>query len=359
MGNVPSVFLAEEIEWSEYINQTWRSETTRQLDGLGGPGRQPIPRGSSFSRKLELLESELSRHGAELSQFFNPGSSRSPAKIGIPTLLKPKGRLVASEWRVRVHKARRRVILLVKVVVKLMRGKLTVAPVPRLDRFDFAIYATLGPDWHRVADEQKRYMVLRTQVEEATVALQDALHAAACSAEKEQIEHGKAAVTALVNGGLSPLMADLLVKTEINESGEDPRVRDHHAKQQSQGYGDNNPATLTAKTRQGKLPGHHALGYTGGLPMKRRIIMSSGGGGGGGSSDPPPLTSSQNTGRTSLAIQQRRISIRDHVVPGSRTSGIGGTIALYVGQLNMPQSPRSPRPSPGRSPRAVSPGGRD
>lgn len=47
-------------------------------------------------------------------------------------------------WRLRVHASRRRVILVVRSMVRLMRGKVRVAPVPKLDRFDFAIYATLG-----------------------------------------------------------------------------------------------------------------------------------------------------------------------------------------------------------------------
>lgn len=69
----------------------------------------------------------------------------------------------------RVHASRRRVLLVVKCVVLLMRGKLRVAPVPRLDRFDFAIYSSLGSEWLKVAEEQQRYMLLRDQVEAATV----------------------------------------------------------------------------------------------------------------------------------------------------------------------------------------------
>ncbi|GLC53939.1 hypothetical protein PLESTB_000889800 [Pleodorina starrii] len=88
-------------------------------------------------------------------------------------------------WRQRVHAARRRALLVIRVMVLLMaEAKIKSAPVPRLDKFDFAIYSTLGADWHRVADEQQRYMTLRDQVEQAAVALQDAIYAATVQMER-------------------------------------------------------------------------------------------------------------------------------------------------------------------------------
>lgn len=57
---------------------------------------------------------------------------------------------MVAEWRVRVHASRRRVMLIITVIVRLMRGKMRMAPVPRLDHFDFAIYHTLGLDWIKV-----------------------------------------------------------------------------------------------------------------------------------------------------------------------------------------------------------------
>ncbi|KAG2452757.1 hypothetical protein HYH02_002987 [Chlamydomonas schloesseri] len=196
MGNAVgrrSVLLksSDRIEWHEYIQEEWRADGAKELDGLGGLHRDPVPRGASFSKKLAFLEVALNKHGTELEQFFKPqgqagdanrgqqGAKRS-SKIPIPTLLALKqGRGDApAEWRVRVHASRRRVLLVIKCVVLLMRGKLRVAPVPRLDRFDFAIYSSLGTDWLKVAEEQQRYMMLRDQVEAATVALQDAIQAA-------------------------------------------------------------------------------------------------------------------------------------------------------------------------------------
>lgn len=56
----------------------------------------------------------------------------------------PAGPQPVAEWRVRIHAARRRVIITVTCAVRLMRGKVHGSAVPRLDHFDFAIYSTLG-----------------------------------------------------------------------------------------------------------------------------------------------------------------------------------------------------------------------
>ncbi|KAG2427779.1 hypothetical protein HXX76_012104 [Chlamydomonas incerta] len=190
MGNGRSVLWKDsaQLQWHEYIQEEWRADGAKELDGLGGLNREPVPRGASFSKKLAFLEITLNKHGTELEQFFKPQGgdpnrgqpgARRP-KIPIPTLLALKQGPgdPPAEWRVRVHASRRRVLLVVKCVVLLMRGKLRVAPVPRLDRFDFAIYHSLGSEWLKVAEEQQRYMALRDQVEAATVALQDAIQAA-------------------------------------------------------------------------------------------------------------------------------------------------------------------------------------
>eukprot|EP00198_Chlamydomonas_reinhardtii_P011187 XP_001700524.1 predicted protein [Chlamydomonas reinhardtii] len=167
----------------------WEVLAKKRCIILNRLNREPVPRGASFSKKLAFLEITLNKHGTELEQFFKPQGgdpnrgqpgARRPNKIPIPTLLALKQGPgdPPAEWRVRVHASRRRVLLVVKCVVLLMRGKLRVAPVPRLDRFDFAIYSSLGSEWLKVAEEQQRYMLLRDQVEAATVALQDAIQAA-------------------------------------------------------------------------------------------------------------------------------------------------------------------------------------
>ncbi|KAG2492163.1 hypothetical protein HYH03_009654 [Edaphochlamys debaryana] len=207
MGNAGSLILAREPDWDAYLTAEWRSDTARELDSLGGLCRAPIPRGGSFSARLALLETVLNKHGTELQKFFQPQQAdpnakkgRRGAKLPIPELLALRqGPIEVAEWRQRMHAARRRVILVVKCTVLMMRGKLKVAPVPRLDRFDFAIYSTLGGDWIKVAEEQQRYMTLRDQVEAATVALQDAIQAA--TAPPEPVRTNSRSLPPLAVGG--------------------------------------------------------------------------------------------------------------------------------------------------------------
>lgn len=193
MGGTHSSALSErQPDWEVYVRGEWRSEQSRELDEMGGLDRAPVARGGSFSAKLQLLEATLKKHGNELQEFFNPvqpqehhpkalGRLARKGKVVVPEMLAMErgGRTVVAEWRIRVHAARRRVLIIVKCVVRLMRGTLRVAPVPRLDHFDFAIYQTLGAEWIKVAEEQQRYALLKEAVDATTVALQDAIQAMA------------------------------------------------------------------------------------------------------------------------------------------------------------------------------------
>eukprot|EP00195_Chlamydomonas_chlamydogama_P017045 CAMPEP_0202895096 /NCGR_PEP_ID=MMETSP1392-20130828/4369_1 /ASSEMBLY_ACC=CAM_ASM_000868 /TAXON_ID=225041 /ORGANISM="Chlamydomonas chlamydogama, Strain SAG 11-48b" /LENGTH=1752 /DNA_ID=CAMNT_0049580001 /DNA_START=21 /DNA_END=5279 /DNA_ORIENTATION=- len=224
MGNARSSIVAAQPEsWDLYLREPWRSDRAKQLDVHGGLGRDPLPRGQSFSAGIEFLQ-EAVESGTDVLQEFvsNPGALNKhhvPAsKEGFMTfserraaeraLKEAQARAEAhqkaleaaggsehraamrrqrmhevAEWRIRIHAARHRVVLILRVVILMKRGKKFRERAQRFEHLGYVVPTALMADVKRFADEQRSYDMLKHRVERLMAAVEDE---EAGSAEEEE-----------------------------------------------------------------------------------------------------------------------------------------------------------------------------
>ncbi|EFJ47798.1 hypothetical protein VOLCADRAFT_91775 [Volvox carteri f. nagariensis] len=165
-------------------------------------------------------QNELVKRGSELERFFSPSPSsaqRAVHQAGRPSCYGGSSRVSVLGPRPR------------GVSEFLQRPRGTAECVPptspqrSMAKCSMVLAIKRGSDWHRVADEQQRYATLRSQVEEAAVALQDAVYAAAEQLESREREKGRldpgksVAFVAAPNSNLPRLLAQLLNKPAGDE----------------------------------------------------------------------------------------------------------------------------------------------
>uniref|UniRef100_A0A7S2VUP2 Uncharacterized protein n=1 Tax=Chlamydomonas chlamydogama TaxID=225041 RepID=A0A7S2VUP2_9CHLO len=94
--------------------------------------------------------------------------------LDLRNLAPSKERSVA-EWRMRVHRCRRRVIIVVLTVVRLQRGLKRPLRLRRVDSFSFFIPLALGEEVGKFVDEQHKYSESRAEVLQVKDAMDDVL----------------------------------------------------------------------------------------------------------------------------------------------------------------------------------------
>ena len=88
--------------------------------------------------------------------------------------VEPESRV--AEWRLRVHRARRRVIMVVMTVVRLKRGLGHPQRMHRVDSFSFYIPLALGEEYGRFIEEQVRHGAISFEVQQYKVRGHRPLH---------------------------------------------------------------------------------------------------------------------------------------------------------------------------------------
>ncbi|GAX76453.1 hypothetical protein CEUSTIGMA_g3898.t1 [Chlamydomonas eustigma] len=214
-----------EQEWRIYVTSHWRSEKSRELHKLGGLGRPAIGRGNSFKMKMEYLGSTLLNQADILESLFEEAKKKGPRQSPTTSLasLSKKHQLsgksnamvavvadgslsneneeasimmrndveisaatdgsgasssaltvipaaaaacsTIAAWRLRVHQARRRTLLLLVCVFRfrscLKRKGSSGGGLHRIDSFSYMIPQMLGEDCSKFIAQQKRLLARR------------------------------------------------------------------------------------------------------------------------------------------------------------------------------------------------------
>ena len=107
------------------------------------------------------------------------GSARHSKKA--ITSIQPTGPPPVAEWRVHVHAARRRVMIIIITVQRLRRGHRHPSRLPRLDDMGWFIPCGLGDDRSSFIKEFLKFVMTREQVKSSSFRSSCLLDAHSCS----------------------------------------------------------------------------------------------------------------------------------------------------------------------------------
>lgn len=124
-----------------------------------------------YARSIQLSLSKS--HGGAVEERSEAGKvGQAPTEPGLEVMTvqsRAGGALQVAAWRLRVHQARRRVLIVVLTAVRLRRGLNHPQRMQRVDSFALYIPLALGDEYGRFVEEQRRYMDLATDLRSSKV----------------------------------------------------------------------------------------------------------------------------------------------------------------------------------------------
>ncbi|KAG1666053.1 hypothetical protein FOA52_006927 [Chlamydomonas sp. UWO 241] len=226
-------------DYTSGSGSAWRSARVKELDNFGGACRPAIASGKSFTAKMQYLELHLQNNRSQMEALVTVASPNrtavtakaarvrqfmlntdrraaerkvadgggvddgveieyvSPFDDSVATLPPHRGRgssarrgalagaadgapsaavaAAVAEWRRRVHEARRRTLLTVRVALLLKRRHRHPARIPRLDDMAFVVPGLLGDDAARFVREFRKFRGIKDEIASLEAQLQEAV----------------------------------------------------------------------------------------------------------------------------------------------------------------------------------------